>query len=248
MAKPIQQIKDEMDAALAASSLATVATNSSAMARYRAFMNVIADVIFVVYREWDTAKMQLAAITSSSIIGTANWYVTMAKAWTYNGSFLIDRASCRENGTKVFLKVAKNGGTGLVNLSQSELAEFAAYIKAKKVVGTDITCISQTADLIAIRMDIQYSGAQASIEADCKNKIKQYLASLTFDESLNKGAIADYIAENVTGVIAAYTTELKVDIGVGYTTVIGAYIAADAGYFEVGKQNGTDLITLDMHL
>ena len=236
-----------MDAALAVSPLATKLTNPSLMARYRAFMNVIADVIFIIYAEWDNAKLNLAALTSSSIIGTAGWYVNLAFAFTIGGTQVISRASCRENGTKVFLKVAKSGVGGLVNLSLGELEALRKYINKLKVVGTDIAVISQSADLVSIRMDVQYSGAQITVELDIKNAIKTYLSDLPFDAVLNKGAIADYINQNVIGVIAAYTTEMRIDIGLGYTPVAGAYINSDAGFFEVGKQNGNDLIILDMH-
>ncbi|MEY4927421.1 MAG: hypothetical protein RI894_1857 [Bacteroidota bacterium] len=247
MAKTIAQIETELLAAKAAEPLLDDLNSPSNTAIWRLWLHLVAVCHYIIYRQWDITKSELSVITNQSIIGTREWYVRTARGFSYNGFLIVSRASCRENGTKVILKVAKTGGTGIENLTPSELAALRAAITLRKIAGTDIDILSQTADLVALTVSVRYTGSLPTVLAAVKTAIKNCLALLPFDTSLSKGLLVDMLIQTVEGVSDAYIDEMKVNIGIGYTVINSNSVAADAGYFEIGKDNGNDLITINAY-
>ncbi|MBK6819832.1 MAG: hypothetical protein IPG85_09720 [Bacteroidetes bacterium] len=245
MAKTVAQIQAEMDVAQAGIPALSTLTSPSTTAIYTLLKYLVALAMAMLYTAWDAIKAEVNQIALNQIIGTRQWYVNLALQ--YNGGTHVQRASCRESGTKVILKVAKQAAGVTSQLSISELNDVKNEVKTKKVVGTDIDVISQTADLISIIMSIQYTGVQATVEAAVIAALKNYLQNLTFDSNLSKSLIENEIL-GVTDVIDASVDELKIDYGLGYELIPGNLASPDAGYFEVGKFLGNDLITLNMYL
>lgn len=244
MGKNINQIITDLDTAQAAEPALVNLNSGSSSAIYTKLKYIFAFVAVGLYTAWDAVLAQFEALAQSYVIGTRAWYVQLAK--NYLSGALVTKANCLEDGTKVILKVAKDVAGQTTNLTSSELSGLITYINLKKVVGTDIDVLSQTADLIDITMSIQYVGTLATVEADVIQAIKDYLDNLLFGSDLSKTLLTDAVL-NVTGVVNAYIDVLKADTGLGYVTIAGNIATTDAGYWEVGKAGANDLITLNMY-
>lgn len=245
MAKSVNQIITEMDAAQAAEPALVNLNSPSSSAIYTLMKYIVALAHSMLYSTWDFAKADLNQIALSQIVGTRAWYVNLAL--NYNGGTHVQRANCRDNGTKVILKVAKYASGQTSQLSNAELSDVKSFVNLKKVAGTDIDVISQTADLVSILMSVQYTGVMATVEAAVKLAIKDYISALPFDAILSKSLLQDHILSQ-TNVLNAYIDEMKVDYGLGYNIIPGNLAEPDAGYFEIGKVAAVDLITLNMYL
>jgi hypothetical protein len=206
---------------------------------------------FVIYQQWIIIKQELAHIASQQIIGTPQWYEGLVLAWLFGGTSIVQLVSCREVITrtqrKVIIKAAKKTATGSVQLSTAELTALRNYINAKKVIGTDVDVISQTADLLAISMDIQYTGVLATVEAACVLAIKNHLATLPFNDAFSYGLLINDVLA-VSGVLDANITLVQCDKGLGYTAYSSMVITSDAGYWEVGKIGGVEQLFLNLYL
>jgi hypothetical protein len=250
MAVPtIAQIEADIIAAKNAESLLAPLNSPSNTAIWRLWVWLVAVAHQIIYVQWDKTKTEISQIAAQQIIGTAAWYRAMVFDWAYSptGINIVSRCAIKERGTKVIIKVAKASATGIVNLEISEVQELRTFIKNHKIVGTDIDVISQTADLVALRISVRYIGAQATVKAAVVQGIKTYLSNLAFDQSLSKGLLTDYLIGNVVGVIDAYVDEMSIDLGLGYQIIPTNNVEPDAGYFEVGTDNNGNLITLNMY-
>lgn len=240
----LNDILTEMDAVQAAETSLATLDSSSLSAIYTNFKKVIAAGIVQLSRLWDIAKKELNTIAINQIYGTRAWYANLVL--TMPGA-VATKASCIEQGSKVLIKVAKLSGTSTINLTPSEVTAIRSYVSIKKVSGSDVDVISQTADLCKFVLSVQFTGVQATVEAAVKQAIKDYLFSLPFDVELTKALLTDVLL-NVPGVVNAYIDVLEVDYGLGYNVVLGNIAPPDAGYFEVGKDSGSnDYITLNMY-
>ncbi len=245
MGKTVADIITDMDNEQANQPALSGITTTSSTAVFKKKKHVVAVAGKYLYDAFTAVKEELKTLASSYRIGTCAWYVTLAK--DYNGGLLVAKASCIENGPKVILKVAKEVGGVTDQLTIAELTNLKTYIRVKKVAGTDIDVISQTADLVDIELDIQYNGVQATVEAAVIQAIKDYLDDLEFDSDLSKTLLVDELL-NLPDVVNAYVKNLKVDIGAGYTLISGNLATPDAGYWEIGKDtSNNDLITLNMY-
>lgn len=243
MPATLNDIIAEMDAAQAAETSLQTLNSSSSSAIYTNFKKVIAAGIVQLSRLWDLAKKELNTIALTQIYGTKAWYENLVLTMP---SAVATKVSCIEQGTKVLIKVAKISGTSTANLTPSEVNAIRSYVALKKIAGSDIDIISQTADLCSFVMSVQFTGVQATVEAAVKQGIKDYLNALPFGSELSKTLLADALL-NLPGVLNVYIDVLEVDYGLSYTPVVGNIVTPDAGYFEVGKLAGNDLITLNMY-
>lgn len=245
MPATIQDIITEMDAAQAAEPALAQLNSTSNTAIYTVFKRVIAAGIVQLTRLWDIAKKELNTIASSQIYGTRAWYVNLVLNMP---GAVANKASCIEQGTKVLIKVAKLSGTSTAQLTPAEVQAVRTYVNSKKVVGTDVDVISQTADLCKFTLSVQYTGVQATVDAAVKLAVKNYLSSLPFDAALTKGLLIDSLL-NVPGVVDVFIDTLEVDYGLGFVLILGNTAPQDAGYFEVAKDlSNNDYITLNMYV
>lgn len=244
MAANINDIVAEMNAQQATETSLAGLNSVSSSAVYTNFKEVVAAGIVQLTRLWDIAKKELNAITLNQIYGTPLWYVNLVLNMP---GAVATKASCKENGRKVLIKVAKISGSATTQLTPSEITAIRSYVSIKKIVGSDVDVLSQTADLCKFVISVQYTGVQATVEAAVIQAIKDYLFALPFDAELTKALLNDVLL-NVAGVVNCYIDSLEVDYGLGYQVIAGNVAAPDAGYFEVGTLLGNDLITLNMYV
>jgi hypothetical protein len=252
MAKTVQQIYNELVAEKATKPELAGLNSSSQTAIFTLWLWVVAFAHKLLYDMWDVTKNDISQIASQQIIGTKPWYIGLATSWT-GGSKAITACWVVEVlnslDKKLIMKVANTtAGVGYANLSDADLSGLKVYIASKKVIGTDIDIISQTADLLWLKLSIKYIGVQAVVEAAVKAHIKNYLANLPFGSQLSITVLANSVF-SVSGVLDVIIDDAQVSIGLGYTPITTNYIFADAGYFEIGKDvSNNDLITLNMYL
>jgi hypothetical protein len=252
MAKTVQQIYNELVAEKTTKPELAGLNSTSQTAIFTLWLWVVAYAHKLLYDMWDVTKNEISQIASQQIVGTIPWYVGLAMNWT-GGSKAITACWPTELLTtldkKLIMKVANTAaGVGYSNLSDADLAAFKTYIGSKKVVGTDIDIISQTADLLLLKLSIKYVGVQATVSAAIVTHIKNYLAILPFGSQLSITVMANSIF-SVAGVLDVIVDDAQVSVGLGYTPITTNYINADAGYFEIGKNSSNnDLITLNMYL
>jgi ribosomal protein S13 len=245
MAINISDVLIEMDNAQALEPNLAPLNSSSNVAIYTVFKKVIAVAVVQLSRLWDIAKKELNAIALTHIYGTKAWYANLVLSMP---GVAATKASCIEQGSKVLIKVAKLNGATLAQLTANEVTAIRNYISAKKVVGSDVDVISQTADLCKFVLSVQYIGVQGTVEAAVRQAIKDYLFSLNFDQELTKGLLINHLL-NVPGVVNTFIDLMQVDYGMGYAQVVGNVAPADAGYFEVGKDvSSNDYITVNMYV
>lgn len=253
MSKTAQQIFNELEAEKNAQpDLVTLNSNSNT-AIWRLWLWLIAFAHKLLYDAWDKTKKEIAIIASQQIIGTAPWYEGLALNWT-GGTVTIDVASCKETLTatirKVILKVATfdTGTQKLINLPSADVDALRAYINSKKVKGTDIDVVSQSADLLWFAFSVKYIGTLAVVKSAVEQKIKDHLTAIPFGNNLSVAVLVNDIF-SVTGVLDVTVDFVKLSTGLGYIVQPQNIIVTDAGYFEVGKDIGNnDLINLNMYL
>lgn len=244
MAVQLQDVLTEMDDAQALEPTLAPLNSGSSVAVYTLFKKVIAVAIVQLSRLWDISKKELNAIALTQIYGTRAWYANLVLQMP---GAVATKASCIEQGSKVLIKVAKLSGTATAQLTANEVTTIRNYVSLKKIVGSDVDVISQTADLCKFILSVQFTGVQATVEAAVKLAIKDYLFNLPFDQVLTKGLLIDHLL-NVVGVLDVFIDVLEVDYGLGYTLILGNIAPNDAGYFEVGKDiSNNDYLALNMY-
>lgn len=251
--KTPQQIFNEMEAEKNAQADLVNLDSPSNTAIWRLWLWLVAFAHNLLYVAWDETKAEIAIIASQQITGTAPWYEGLALNWTA-GTVPIDVASCKENVTpphrKVILKVATfdTGSDSFINIPQADIDALTAYLETKKVMGTDLDLISQSADLLSFGFNIQYSGVLATVESAVIQRIKDYLQTIDFGSDLSVSLLINDLF-NVPGVLDVTLDFAELNIGLGYVPQLLNIIETDAGYFEIGKDNlNNDLIALNMFL
>jgi hypothetical protein len=227
-------------------------TSTSNTAVWIGLLQIFKSAVKLLYDAWDNMKAEIAIIAAQQIVGTPQWYEGLALNWT-GGTAAINAANCMEslsiNTRKVLLKVAtKNSATqGLVNITLADLLNLKSYINSKKVVGTDIDVISQSADLLWLAFSVKYQGNLTTVQTAVKQAIKDYLGGLQFGDNLSMSLLANAIFD-VPDVLDVQLDSAKLDIGFGYVLQSQNIIVADAGYWEIGKDSGNnDLLNLNMY-
>ncbi len=253
MSKTQTEIFNELLTEKAAQPDLVTLTSPSPTAIWRAWLWLVAFAHKLLYDAWDKTKAEIAVIAAQQITGTAPWYEGLALTWS-GGSVQVDAAACRETITalqrKVIVKVATRdtGTQQLVNIPQVDLDALRIYMASKKVKGTDLTVISQAADLLWFGFAIKYTGTLLTVQAAVIQKIKDHLAALAFGADLSVTILINDLF-TVPGVLDVTPNYTKLDIGLGYVTQPQNLIPSDSGYFEVGQDGlGNDLVDLIMYL
>ncbi len=233
MAKTIAQIEAEIIAAKNADANLASLNSPSLTAAWRLWIYLVAVGHRIIYEQWDVTKNELSNIAAQQIIGTCAWYVGLAYDWNdpISGTNVIGRASCRENGTKVFLKVARYSGGVTTHLTPAQLGAFRGDMLLNKVAGTDLTIFSQIADKVKTTLTIRHDGTLTN--AIITTAIRGYLQGLAFDSTLSKSLLINFLIEDVAGVLDASVDSLEVNDGLGYSVIATNTIEADSGYWEL---------------
>lgn len=212
MARTINQIRDEMLAAVVADTTLSALNSTSVTAIYRLFIYIVAVAHWVHENFFDAHKAEIETLINQAPVGTPNWYVLKSKLfqsgdvlYEVNGILtypivdatkrIVTQAAYKVAGSKLFLKVAKAGTVPdtLDPLAPTELAQFAGYIDRLRFAGTDIEIVSLNADRLRLYAKIYYEGIyeQNDFKARLIAAIKVYLKNLPFDGTIQTIRLID---------------------------------------------------------
>ena len=242
-------------------------TTNSKVAIWRLMFWVLAVGIWVHEKIFDKHKEEMDEFADSLIGGTARWLRLKAFEWqngdalefdddTKKFSYAVDDdskklvkwAAIREAGGYVFLKVAKDDGSGNPTFLAvgSEFDSFTnEYINKIKFAGTNVTVVSQDADLLRVELDLYYDPAllasDGSLISDpsvypVEDAINYHIANLPFNGTLNLNELTDTI-QAATGVKDPVITLAKYKIGTDpYADIVREH-DTEAGYMRIDDLN-----------
>ncbi len=169
----------------------------SQTAEFRLWISIFATAQYFLQSLWEIFKAEINDIIAKRRIGTASWYIEIAKDFQLgdtlqdNGTYLlvdaskkiITRAAFRESSGVLTIKIAKGTPLLPVALSAPELVQFRSYIDKVKFAGTRTNIISLNADILAINANIYYDAIFDISETKTLigTAIVDYLQNLSFD-------------------------------------------------------------------
>lgn len=232
-------------------------TSGSGTAIYRLWAYVVAVSINLFEQLLEVFKVEVNDAIDRNIWGTSRWYVEIAKKFQVGDSMvelpgnnpyevvdevkqIVTRASFREGGGVLTLKVAKGDVNTPEALSAAEKAQFGAYINKIKAAGTEINVISLGADsLIFDSVSVTYNAvfSEAAISTNVEQAIKSFLFDVPFDGVLYKNKLVEAI-EDVEGVINVDVDNAIIRAVQGAnSTLLGTSYEMIAGYAELDVVN-----------
>lgn len=271
MARTLKQIENDL-----VDSVGMVGNLSpSQVAEWRIWAAIFARSIWAFENILDVFRIDIEALIKKRQPGTLAWYHEKAiefQGELIGGTFQGDNLLV-QNGVllydplaidrRLITQAAITAGSGILNfklakeetattyqkLTASELLAFAAYLDNIKYPGTNITLISEDADVVTYDLDIIYNPIYnlATVEGAVLAKLDEYRTSLGFDDIVYKKKLVEKILQ-ATGVVSVEVTSLQ---ATGYQTATPAAISVfwklEAGYFNYNPASTltfTDATTL----
>lgn len=220
-------------------------------------INIIAEAhasIITVMRA-DMASIQ--NIVDNNHIGTAAWYVALAKQfqWSETEAYqlvvdeqtgeiyynivnpadrIVTQASCVVSETSILVKVARGEPGNLQPLTDLQRLDLENYLRSLKIAGVKLGIVNEPADIVELTADIYYDPTFNTnlLKQSIVTALKQYSITLPYNGVVYRNAIIDAI-QQVPGVadIVIATNGLEALHGDVRTTIERAYITY-SGYFN----------------
>ena len=258
MARSVEEIKTSIVAKKDSDPLLNEVDSSSAVADWNLWAYMVAVFHNILEQLWDAFKVEIQQKIDNSSWGTAPWYIVIAKLFQLGDTVeqlpdnqpysvvdvekqIVTRASFREGGGVLTLKVAKGDAENPEALTSGEKTQFEAYINKMKAAGTEINVISLDADQLRINATIYYDAlyAESTISAAVETAIINFLFKIPFDGIFYKNKSVDAI-DDVLGVInvdqdnAIFTAIQGLN-----TTILGSSYEMQAGYMQLDIDNSS---------
>lgn len=266
MARTTEEIYEEMVAEKERRTELAGLTSPSNTAIWRLILYVIAYAVGVSERLWDVYSSEVNARIEAIIPHRPKWYVDKVLDFMldttlipdtdrYDTSSMTDEevraarvvrhATANEStaASLLIIKVAgedKDGKRAPLSVEAAE--QLSAYIGEIKDAGVRYSLVNQEADTFNCEIDIYYDPmkSDATVEADCRTAIADYIENLPFNGEYTNMALIDRL-QAVNGVkIAELTGSSYSTAKVSATIDINARVVPEAGYFKAGT------ITLNM--
>ncbi len=244
-------------------------TTWSAVSLERLVIYVFAFCQFVLEQIFDTHKADVESIIANKTPHRINWYANKVLDFMFGYDLIADQdiydttglsesdiatakvvAHCTvtDRADILTIKVAKNNGSDLEPLSNTELAALQSYMHKIKDAGVFLTFVNEAADSLLANISIQYNAMildengvdiLSGIET-VKNAVKDYLKSLPFNGEFSLQALVD-VLQKVDGVVYANLKSIRVKATISsiYQDVTTYYIPA-SGYLRI--INNSDLV------
>jgi uncharacterized membrane protein len=265
MARTIQQIFDEIQAAAAADAVLQGRlsfVSATGIARLWAYVTAVA--LWAHEQLWERHKAEVEAALARAKPGTAEWYREQALlfqegdtlqaddagihyATGSTGAKIVTRAAAIENAQtgKLFIKVAKDGPTPgtLAPLSGAQLTQVRAYFDRKGFAGVRKEVVSRGADLLKVRAEVYYDALidVPALQLQVQAAIRSYLAALEFNGLIYVARVQDAI-QSVPGVKDVQLLQLSARAGAGAPTLISRVYETQAGYIVEDAAAGSTLV------
>lgn len=220
MARDVQTIVNEMDAAQAAEPGLSSLNSNSKTAIYTLWKAITAIVINYLEQLWDFFKVELETTISKGKIGSALWLQDMVYKFQYSATIpqtvrvinfaasyyvvdpalrIITRCSIKTSSNKIVLvKVAKSEPPEA--LTPTELNSLKGYLNDISFAGIQMNVQSYSPDIFYLKAKIYYNGQYAAvIQSTVISAIETYFATLAFDGTMKLLTLEDKI-QSVPGV------------------------------------------------
>lgn len=255
--RTIEQIYNEMIADMSARPELAGLNSVSQTAIYKGLFYVVAAAIFILEGFFEALKEQVNGIVRRRNIGSPEWYIGLALDFQVGYSLIttddnrliypvndpaakiITRASFKEDGGELTLKLAKGSIGNLTPLVGEEITQFNSYIERAKIAGTRVNSISLPADTLTIDADIYYQGvfSQAVMNQRIQEAINVYQLNFPFDGIIYRSAIINILLR-IEGVIDVVINDLVAVQGSETTPIVREY-ETEAGYFVFDNDNSS---------
>lgn len=220
----------------------------SQTAIWRLWVRLTAFLMHALEQLFDAFRLEIDEKIDKSRAGTLSWYVDKIKAFQngdtlnevgeYNtinpANQIITRASVREAGSLLNIKIAKNEPP--VPLSAAELTNFITYLNKVKFAGVAVNVINLPANAVLVNIEILYSQVA---EEDAKNSVKQaigdYIKNIAFDGEF---VVNDLIAlcRKQVGIVDVLVNNITVDS----VAITGGRYTAPSGYYSFDAEDLTN--------
>lgn len=266
--RTVQNIYDEMVAKKAELEALNGITSTSDFALWKTLFWVHAFAIWVWEGVWENEKIELEAAALLTQYGTMNWYKTMLLKYQHGDSLteisdgvwgyavideskqIVKYVSVVERSDSLLIKVAKDATGSPAKLTTSELSGYTSYVGILKVMGTDITIISEDADDIRLDITIEVdnkvidnTGAEITTGDEVVlDAIKGYVANLDFNRIYRASSLVDAV-QAVEGVVDVTLNEATSRFDANPFEEILITHQPNAGYYELDEAGSTITIT-----
>jgi hypothetical protein len=263
MARTITDIQNEIIAQVQGNAtLSLLLTSNSKTAIWRLTTYVVAVCIWTLETLFDIHTTDVNEVISKLKPHSLRWYAEKARAFQF-GYNLVDDADIYDNSTltdtqieasKVVdyaavveqerglrIKVAKDNGTDLAALSNTELNAFKEYMKRIKDAGVRLNITTGAADGLKLGLDIYYNPLVIKSDGTrldgtnaepVQTAIKTYLKNLPFNGVFVLQSIVD-VLQGVDGVTIAHLTQAQAQYGaLPYQSFAVKYLP-DSGYLRL---------------
>ena len=252
MARTIQEIFDEIEAAKNADANLAQLTSTSNVAIWRLWAYVVATVIHFHEKLWDLFLVEVQAVVDAAAYGTPSWFVAQVYKFqlgdplTFVGfapgyvpvnpaNQIVNLCAVQVVETVpgqpiVRIKVAKDSGGNLAPLAPAEVVALDGYVDRIKPAGTRTDIISLSPDLLQFNIDIYFNPLYlpATLQPLVETAIGDYLLALPPDGEILETAVVDAI-QAVNGVADVDVQSLQANSGAGYSGMGRSYVPV-AGY------------------
>jgi hypothetical protein len=220
MARDIQTIIDEMDAAQTSETNLASLNSTSKTAIYTLWKSITATVINYVEQLWDIFKTDLETIVNTAPVGSDSWLSNEILKFQYSATVpqvleIIDYSAQYPTTDTTLQIISRVSVTTLTNkivsvkvatseppvaLSGLQLTSLEGYIEKKQNAGIQVITNSYSSDKFFLKATINYDGQYAAvISANVIAAIELYFSELPFDGIIKILRLEDYI-QNVAGV------------------------------------------------
>ncbi|SHJ76354.1 hypothetical protein SAMN02745146_0106 [Hymenobacter daecheongensis DSM 21074] len=265
MARSIPEISQSIRAALAAQPVLAGLNSPSATAIYKLLADVFATAAWAIENLFDRLTASVDAKLAQARPGTPKWYANQLKKFQLGdllrddetgihyapgstGQRLISQATAKENelAGKLYLKVAATDAAapgGLRSLTEAEMVQARAYLKAIQFPGMRIEMSSLGADLLRVEGVIYYDALLdlPTLKAAVRAAMRGYLATLDFDGQVYVARLEDAI-QAVPGVTDLALTRVAARSGQLAATVFTRVYETAAGYITEDTAPGAGFL------
>jgi hypothetical protein len=194
--------------------------SGSRVSVWRLWAWIVAFVMTIQERLWETTKAELTSLADEAFIGSSRWLSQKMKdaqlgdiptvsddfkvvypVQDDSKKFITKVSIGRENGVVIVKAAASNSDGTLRILSSPEMTYGAAWLNAIQFVAPKAVLVSRVADKVKVNLKVYYSGlyAEDTVLAGVKSAINSFLANTDFDGLISVQGLTDAI-QSVTGV------------------------------------------------
>lgn len=234
------------------------ATSTSKVAEWRKLLYNVVAQSEILEGLWDIKQEELQAAADAVPTANAAWWDREIRKFQYEDELLLDPISLKyyyavlDQAAQIVTRVAiidqsgrgviKIAKSGPVALSVDERAALSSYIKKIQPLGSNITLISQAADVIRIVGTVHYDPIipLATVKTNVETAITNYLASLDFNVGKSGTFYTTYLIDAiqaVSGVVDVTVSQITAAQNGGDLAPVTRKYVPVAGYITIHPDN-----------